>query len=91
MHLLQDEHIAKLDVIQKDHPNNVQECWFEMFQYWLQVDVEASWEKLITALQQIQQNTTAKTVRQDNLTGKVNWICIFTSTYNFIAEQVDTI
>ena len=40
-----------LDVIEVDHAQNVIECCEEMFTVWLQTDVDASWEKLINALQ----------------------------------------
>ena len=41
-----------------------------MFECWLQVDIEANWNKLVNALEHIQQNATAAKVRQDILTGK---------------------
>ena len=74
MQLLQDKFTDKLNVIEANHPNNVQKCCDKMFQYWLEVDTEANWNKLIDALEIIQQNATAAEVRRDMLSGKVNWL-----------------
>ena len=74
--LLQEEHIHKLNVIQTNHPSDVQKCCDEFFNYWLGVDVEANWTKLIDALERIQQNSTAAKVRQDVLIGKVNYVAM---------------
>ena len=58
--LLQEKDTDKLDVIQANHPNKVEDCCDEMFQYWLEVDTEANWNKLIDALEHIHQNATAE-------------------------------
>ena len=42
-----------------------------MFEHWLSVDTQASWKKLIDALESIKQNTTAAKIRQDILIGKI--------------------
>ena len=68
--LLQKEYAHKLKVIQANHPYDVQKCCVEMFQYWLEVDTEANWKKLIDALECIQMNVLAEKIRQDNLIGK---------------------
>ena len=70
--LLQEEYTDKLNVIQADHPNKVEDCCYKMFQYWLEVDTEANWNKLINALERIHQNATAKKIREDNLIGNLN-------------------
>ena len=70
--LLQDKHTKKLEVIQANHRNKVEECFDEMFQYWLDVDTEATWIKLIAALEDIDQNATAAKIREDNLIGNLN-------------------
>ena len=64
LQLLQEEHIAKLDVIQANH-NKVEDCCDEMFQYWFAVDTKANWNKLIDALKHIHQNATAAIIRED--------------------------
>ena len=66
-----EEYIDKLNVIKANYPNNVQKCCDEMFEYWLSVDNQVSWKKLIDALEHIQQNATAAKIRQDNLKGKI--------------------
>ena len=70
--LLQEKYTHKLDVIQANHRNKVEDCCDEMFQYWLEVDTDANWNKLIDALEHIHQNTTAAEIRQDNLLGNLN-------------------
>ena len=69
--LLQEEYYYMLNVIQKNHPNDIEKCCEKMFEYWLSVDVEANWNELIHALMVIKQNAIAARVRQDILIGKV--------------------
>ena len=71
--LLPEKYADKLDVIQANHPNKVEDCCDEMFHYWLKVDTEATWNKLIDALEDIQQNETAAKIRKDNLKGNLNY------------------
>ena len=40
-----------LEIIEKDNRNNVKECCKQMFIQWLETDKDASWEKLLLALQ----------------------------------------
>ena len=68
--LLQEEYIHKLNVIQADIPNKVEDCCDKMFQYWLDVDTKANWDKLIDALEHIDQNTTAAEIREEISRGK---------------------
>ena len=70
--LLHEKYTHKLNVIQADHPNKVEDCCDKMFQYWLEVDTEANWNKLIDALEHIDQNATAAKIREDNLMGNLN-------------------
>ena len=65
IHLLQEEYTHKLHIIQAGHHNNIEYCCDEMFQYWLAVDTEANWNKLIDALELIHQSTTAAIIRED--------------------------
>ena len=80
--LLQEKYTDKLNVIQADHPNKVEDCCDKMFQYWLEVDTEANWNKLIDALEHIHQNATAAEIRQDILIGNLNKLCICTHSYS---------
>ena len=65
------KYIDKLYVIKENNSNKVEKCCDEMFEYWLSVDVQANWNKLIDALEHIQQNATAAIIRQDILIGKI--------------------
>ena len=40
-----------------------------MFEYWLEVDVGASWNKLINALEEIRQTSVVSNIRQNILKG----------------------
>ena len=40
-----------LDIIKENNPQNVTECCKQMFVIWLDTDEDASWKKLIAALQ----------------------------------------
>ena len=70
LELLQEEYTNKLKVIEENHPTKVQDCCDKMFQCWLEVDTEASWNKLIDALEHIHQNALAKEIREEILKGK---------------------
>ena len=71
MQLLQEKYFFKLKVIQTNNPNDVEKCCDRMFEYWLSVDVQADWNKLIDALEHIQKNATAARIRQDIFIGKL--------------------
>ena len=75
--LLQEEYTDKLDIIQADHHHEVQVCCDKMFQYWLEVDTEANWNKLIECLEYIQQIATAAKIREDNLKGNLTYLCTY--------------
>ena len=88
MQLLQEEYFSKLNVIEKNYPNDVEKCCGKMFGYWLSVDVQANWDKLIDALKHIQKNAMAARIRQDILIGKLicyicNYMKLYLCTYNF--------
>ena len=59
----------KLDVIKQNYPTDADMCCTEMFKHWLDVDNEASWNKLIAALEQIGQNVLAENIRRNVLKG----------------------
>ena len=67
--LLSSEQLEKLDTIRQDYPADTNMCCTEMFKHWLNVDTEASWNKLIAALEQIDHNTLAETIRRNVLKG----------------------
>ena len=51
-----------LRVIEADHRNNVDTCCRVMFEKWLEKTPDASWEQLVTALNNIGMNTAAAIV-----------------------------
>ena len=59
--LPEDTH-NKLDAIKANNPTDVKECCTEMFKEWLEVDTDASWDKLIVALRQIKKRHLAETI-----------------------------
>ena len=61
--LLQNEYMKQLDIIEKNHPRDVQRCCTEMFKYWLQIDTEATWNKLTDSLEVIGKKELAKKVK----------------------------
>ena len=46
-----EEH--KLDTIEANHKNDVDECCFEMFRTWLQTDTNATWYRIVEALESL--------------------------------------
>ena len=60
--LLTDDTVGTLDVIKADHPNDVSACCNEMFMTWLELQPNATWSQLITALSNIGMKTTADSV-----------------------------
>lgn len=67
--LLEEKYISQLDVIERNNPNDAESSCYKMFKYWLEVDIKASWNKLIDALEEIGQNTLADEMKQDILKG----------------------
>ena len=74
LQLLQGEHRHELNIIKTNNIQNVEVCCREMFEYWLRVDETASWDKLISALQAIGQNTLAANIKQNILKGNIIFI-----------------
>ena len=68
--LLQGEYYSKLLEI-RHSDNNKKQCCMQMLEYWLMVDFEASWNKLIDALQHVDLNIAAARVKRDILSGSV--------------------
>ena len=61
--LLENECVDKLNIIEKHHPGDVERCCTEMFNYWLKIDNEASWNKIVDALEGIGQDVAAKKIK----------------------------
>ena len=53
-----------LKVIEADHPHNTNTCCRVMFEKWLEKTPNASWNQLVTALDNIKMNTAADVVRK---------------------------
>ena len=51
-----------LKVIKADHPNDVNICCRSMFDKWLDITPDASWDKLITALNNVEMNAAAEVI-----------------------------
>ena len=67
--LLEDKYISQLNIIQKNNPVDVENSCYKMFEYWLSVDIKATWNKLIDALEEIGQSTIADEIKQDVFKG----------------------
>ena len=63
---------GKLNVIEANSPKNVEECCTNMFQYWLDVDPTATWNKLIVALKEIGLNTLSEEIIRNLLNGRLD-------------------
>ena len=69
--LLENEHVHELKTIETNHHHNVKICCREMFDYWLQVDCNANWNQLITALYKINLTALAQQINDDVFKGNV--------------------
>ena len=67
--LLKEELVHTLLNIEENYPRDVQRCCSEMFECWLRIDTEATWDKLITALKEINQYQLAAKIEKDVLKG----------------------
>ena len=63
--LLHTDQLKKLDIIRCDYYGLTETCCTEMFKYWLQVDVDASWQKLLKALRHIRHDTLADKIKNE--------------------------
>ena len=59
-----------LNIIRQDHSTNTETCCNEMFNRWLQADRTASWNKLIEALRNIENNQLADRIDREILQGR---------------------
>ena len=83
MQLLDTEQHDQLEIINCDHPNNVEECCSKMFSHWLTVDPDATWDKLLNALETIDYNVLAKSIQINILQGK-------STRYNVMAKNIQS-
>ena len=65
--LLQNKYY--LNLVETQHRDNKEQCCMQMLKYWLMVDDEASWNKLIDALQSVHLNAVAARVKRDIISG----------------------
>ena len=76
--LLEEKYVHKLKIIKENNRGDIEKCCTEMLDYWLDVDIKASWDKLIDALECIGQNTLAERIKEDVFKGSC--IC-YVQTY----------
>ena len=70
----------QLDIIRKNHYTDVKERCGRMFELWLQVDVAASWNKLIEGLRRIKkyhlvQNIVIKVLEGNLVYSYIMFVC----------------
>ena len=68
--LLNEKLLPQLNVIAENKPDVESRC-SELFNYWLRVDTGASWNKLIEALNKINEHSLAEKIKRDVLNGIV--------------------
>ena len=68
--LLNEEQPSLLNNIAENKPDVQSRC-SELFKYWLRVDTDASWNKLIEALNKIDEHCLAEKIKSDVLNGIV--------------------
>ena len=56
-----------LEIIKLNHPSDVEKCCLTLFKIWLERDVEASWNKLINALIEIEYLFLADKIKKEIL------------------------
>ena len=76
--LLQDEYIAKLNNIAHNH-SKIEECCNAMFSLWLEIDPEASWDRLIEALSKIGLKALAVNIKENLLQGTLMYLSCVTN------------
>jgi len=59
---LLDSNTSILDAIREGHQNDADKCCTEMFKEWLARKPDASWDELVTSLNNIRMNTAARDV-----------------------------
>ena len=51
---MEQDAVTALDVIGRNHPNDIEECCSKMFTKWRQRTPKASWKQLIEALKEVE-------------------------------------
>ena len=69
-----EEH--KLDTIKIDHKNDADECCFEMFHTWQQTNTNATWSRIVEALESPGINLPSVAADLKKLISKVAMLCI---------------
>ena len=69
--LLTDDTVGVLDVIKADHPNDVSACCNKMFVKWLELQPDATWNQLFTALENIGMESVKQSIMQCLIKGTV--------------------
>ena len=67
--LLKEQFLHELTIIEATHNSDVKKCCNAMFNYWLQVDCDANWNQLISALEGIHLNALAQKIRDHDFKG----------------------
>ena len=57
--------VAKLDIIRDNYPRDAEACCTEMFKYWLDNADDASWNKLVAAVEAIGYKVLAEELRNN--------------------------
>ena len=61
--------INSLEEIKVNHRNDVKTCCCEMFLTWLNMKPDASWSQLVTALNEIELGSAARTISTQYMSG----------------------
>ena len=69
--LLSDDTVGVLDVIKVDHPNDASACCNKMLVKWLQLQPNATWSQLMTALENIGMESAKQNIVQSLIKGAV--------------------
>ena len=77
-----------LKEIEADHRNDVNACCRVMFEKWLEVKSDASWNYLVTALKKIKMNTSANAISKLFKSGTVIVSCVWFIAYIFCQIRV---
>ena len=80
LELLEQEDEEMLNQIESNNPNDVSKCCKEMFQLWLRKYTNATWNKLIEALVQVELNNLATTIEEMLIPTK-EIVCASVGTY----------
>ena len=78
--MLEQEDEEMLNQIESNNPNDVSKCCKEMFQLWLRKYTNATWNKLIEALVQVELNNLATTI-EGMLIPTKEIVCASVGTY----------